>query len=106
MFKIGVGGEKNNCELLSLQLNVFSETKYFHILCFRGGSHAVQILQILKLQSRGSSEALLTSSQNFVTEHRAHWPCVHPDCVCVFKTLGALKSHLSRSHTTVRIQEN
>lgn len=27
-----------------------------------------------------------------------HWPCVHSDCVCVFKTQGALKSHLSRNH--------
>lgn len=28
-----------------------------------------------------------------------HWPCVHPNCVCVFKTQGALRSHLSRNHS-------
>lgn len=27
-----------------------------------------------------------------------HWPCVHSDCVCVFKAEGALRSHLSRYH--------
>ncbi|XP_041863678.1 uncharacterized protein LOC121653945 [Melanotaenia boesemani] len=26
------------------------------------------------------------------------WPCVFSDCVCTFKTPGALKSHLTRSH--------
>lgn len=28
----------------------------------------------------------------------AYWPCVYSDCVCTFKTPGALKSHLTRSH--------
>lgn len=28
-----------------------------------------------------------------------HWPCVHSACVCVFKTRGALKSHLSGFHS-------
>lgn len=35
-----------------------------------------------------------------------HWPCVLTDCVCIFKTSGALRSHLSRSHTTLKIHEN
>lgn len=36
----------------------------------------------------------------------AYWPCIHTDCVCVFKTPGTLRSHLSRSHTTLKIHEN
>lgn len=37
----------------------------------------------------------------------ANWPCIHIDCVCTFKTPGALKSHLYRSHSkTVKRQEN
>lgn len=28
----------------------------------------------------------------------AHWPCIYTECVCVFKTHGALRSHISRSH--------
>lgn len=36
----------------------------------------------------------------------AHWPCVYSDCVCTFKTPGALRSHLTRSHCkTVKRQE-
>lgn len=35
----------------------------------------------------------------------AHWPCTHTDCVCVFKTLGSLRSHLSRSHSKVKTHE-
>lgn len=34
------------------------------------------------------------------------WPCIHIDCVCIFKTPGALRSHLSRSHYAVKIHEN
>lgn len=36
----------------------------------------------------------------------AYWPCIHTDCVCVFKTPGALRSHLSRSHSVVKIHKN
>ncbi|CAL8301680.1 unnamed protein product, partial [Gadus morhua 'NCC'] len=46
----------------------------------RGGSHAVQILQILKLQSRGSSEALPTSSRNSVQswwKADGHYKIIH-----------------------------
>lgn len=28
-----------------------------------------------------------------------NWPCLYSDCVCSFRTQGALKSHLSRCHT-------
>lgn len=46
-----------------------------------------------------------SSSQDVLLKHcrlrhgkGAHWPCIHTDCVCIFKTSGALRSHLSRSH--------
>ncbi|KAL3999898.1 somatostatin receptor 2 [Sarotherodon galilaeus] len=54
-----------------------------------------------------------SSSQETLLKHfrlhhgqGAHWPCIHTDCVCVFKTPGALRSHLSRSHSIVRIHKN
>ncbi len=28
----------------------------------------------------------------------ANWPCIYSDCVCTFRTHGALKTHLTRSH--------
>lgn len=39
--------------------------------------------------------------RHYKLHHRKphHWPCVHSTCVCVFKTRGALKSHLSRFHS-------
>lgn len=44
--------------------SAFSKTDYpLCLLCFRGGFHAVQILQIHKLKSRDSSETFSTSSQ-------------------------------------------
>ncbi|XP_034051009.1 uncharacterized protein LOC117531911 isoform X2 [Thalassophryne amazonica] len=54
-----------------------------------------------------------SSSQETLLKHfrlhhgqGAHWPCIHTDCVCVFKTSGALRSHLSRSHSVVKIHKN
>lgn len=49
-----------------------------------------------------------TLLKHFRLHHRqgAHWPCIHISCVCVFKTHGALRSHLSRSHSTVKVHEN
>lgn len=54
--------------------------------------------------------SFVSSSQDGLLRHHrlrhgrgAHWPCVYSDCVCTFKTHGALKSHLTRSHCrTVR----
>ncbi|XP_035863592.1 uncharacterized protein LOC116045721 [Sander lucioperca] len=54
----------------------------------------------------------LSSSQEALLRHHrlrhrrgSHWPCIYSDCVCTFKTPGALKSHLTRSHCrTVRRQ--
>lgn len=53
-----------------------------------------------------------SSQEGLLRHHRlrhgrgAHWPCVYSDCVCTFKTPGALKSHLTRSHCrTARRQE-
>lgn len=44
-----------------------------------------------------SSEELLL--KHFRLHHKgANWPCIHTGCICVFKTPGALRSHLSRSH--------
>ncbi len=34
-----------------------------------------------------------------------NWPCLYPDCVCSFRTQGALKSHLSRCHTSRTIRQ-
>ncbi len=36
----------------------------------------------------------------------AAWPCIHTDCVCTFRTVGSLKSHLCRVHKTVQRQYN
>lgn len=46
----------------------------------------------------GNEENLI---RHYELHHRRphHWPCVHSSCVCVFKTRGALKSHLSRFHS-------
>lgn len=51
-----------------------------------------------KLCSFTGNEADLI--QHYELHHRRphHWPCVHTTCVCVFRTRGALKSHLSRVH--------
>lgn len=53
-----------------------------------------------------------SSSQKTLLKHfclyhgqGAHWPCIHTDYVCVFKTPGALRSHLSR-FTTVKSHDN
>ncbi len=52
------------------------------------------------------------SQERLLRHHRlrhgrgAYWPCVYSDCVCTFKTPGALKSHLTRSHCrTAKIQD-
>lgn len=54
---------------------------------------------------------LSSSQEDLLRHHRlrhrrgSHWPCIYSDCVCTFKTPGALKSHLTRSHCrTVRRQ--
>ena len=55
----------------------------------------------------------VASSQQVISRHHrlghgrvAHWPCFHIGCVCTFKTPGALKSHISRSHSgTVKMHE-
>lgn len=52
-----------------------------------------------------SQEGLLRHHQ---LRHRrgAYWPCVYTDCECTFRTRGALRSHLTRSHCrTVKKQE-
>lgn len=48
-----------------------------------------------------SQEVLLRHHQ---LRHRRgfHLPCVYSDCVCSFRTRGALKSHLSRSHNRAK----
>lgn len=52
------------------------------------------------------------SQERLLRHHRlrhgrgAYWPCVYSDCVCTFKTPGALKSHFTRSHCrTAKIQD-
>ena len=54
-------------------------------------THAVEavLLKHYRLHHRGST-----------------WPCIHRDCCCTFRTISALKSHLSRLHRTVQRQEN
>ncbi len=45
--------------------------------------------------------------KHYRLDHRGStWPCIHRDCCCTFRTISALKSHLSRSHRTVPRQEN
>lgn len=45
--------------------------------------------------------------KHYQLHHRgATWPCIHTDCCCTFKTISALKSHLSRLRRTVQRQEN
>jgi len=34
-----------------------------------------------------------------------NWPCLYPDCVCSFRTSGALKSHLTRYHTKSALRQ-
>ncbi|KAL2082779.1 hypothetical protein ACEWY4_022597 [Coilia grayii] len=50
------------------------------------------------------------SQQDILLKHYRlhHWqagkgsfPCIHPDCVCIFTTTGALKTHLWRAHPKV-----
>ncbi|KAG9277980.1 hypothetical protein AMEX_G5760 [Astyanax mexicanus] len=52
--------------------------------------------------------SFVSSSQKGLLRHHqlrhrrgAHWPCVYSDCVCTFKTRGALRSHLTRSHCRI-----
>lgn len=54
----------------------------------------------------GSSQEVLLKHHRLQHRRGFHWPCVHSDCICTFKTQGALRSHLSRSHNrTVKRQE-
>ena len=55
--------------------------------------------------SKAPVKRLFWSTVDFVTV-QVHTGPVFTQTVCVFKTPGVLRSHLSRSHTTVRIQEN
>ncbi|XP_036952445.1 uncharacterized protein LOC119018692 isoform X1 [Acanthopagrus latus] len=50
-------------------------------------------------------EAVLV--KHYRLHHRGStWPCIHRDCFCTFRTISALKSHISRLHRTVQRQEN
>ncbi len=53
-----------------------------------------------------ASQERLLRHHRFRHRRGAYWPCVYSDCVCTFKTPGALKSHLTRSHCrTAKIQD-
>ena len=54
----------------------------------------------------GSNQDVLLRHHRLRHGRGAHWPCIHIDCASNFKTAGALRSHLSRSHSrTAKPQE-
>lgn len=53
----------------------------------------------------GSSQEVLVRHHRLHHRRGFHWPCIHRDCFCTFKTQGALRSHLCRSHKAEKKQE-
>lgn len=55
-------------------------------------------MQCKNCKFSSSSEEVLLKHYRLHHPSISSWPCIHTGCVCVFRTAGALKSHLSTSH--------
>lgn len=55
-------------------------------------------MQCKQCKFSSSSQDVLLKQCHLHHGKGSHWPCIHVDYVCTFKTSGALRSHLSRSH--------
>lgn len=87
-------------DVLSHCKSAFGKIDY--VSCVSG----VEFMQCRFCKFTSSSQETLLKHFRLHHGQGAHWPCIHTDFVCVFKTPGALRSHLSRSHSIVKIHKN
>lgn len=97
---------------MSFQKVMFNVMHYYVVIL--GGSYHTTYFKYsfwLHVSDRSTKSPMFckycgfSSDQDDLVRHQElhhrrphHWPCVHSSCPCVFKTRGALKSHLSRYH--------